>query len=126
MLRFLRLAGLTCAAGLAALCSAALADPRSIAYSAAVATPGQALVHLHIEEHWRVSGLHYAKTSEAWLANMAAHKAEILPLFAATYGKENVTRWWSWWRLFFLSCAELWGYENGEEWIVSHYRFVKP
>ena len=81
---------------------------------------------LKIEDHWCVSGSHYSRTSEAWLANMDAHKAEILPLFADTYGKENVTRWWTWWRLFFLACAELWGYHGGEEWIVSHYRFVKP
>jgi cyclopropane-fatty-acyl-phospholipid synthase len=57
---------------------------------------------------------------------MDAHRAEILPLFAETYGRENVARWWVWWRLFFLACAELWGYRGGEEWIVSHYRFVKP
>lgn len=82
--------------------------------------------HLKIEDHWCVSGQHYSRTSEAWLANMDAHKAEIVPLFAETYGQQNVTRWWVWWRLFFLACAELWGYRGGEEWIVSHYRFVKP
>lgn len=81
---------------------------------------------LKVEDHWCVSGSHYARTSEAWLANMDAHKATILPLFAETYGPQNVTRWWVWWRLFFLACAELWGYHDGEEWIVSHYRFVKP
>jgi cyclopropane-fatty-acyl-phospholipid synthase len=81
---------------------------------------------LKLEDHWCVSGNHYSRTSEAWLANMDAHQAEIVPLFAQTYGTENTTRWWVWWRLFFLACAELWGYRNGEEWIVSHYRFIKP
>jgi cyclopropane-fatty-acyl-phospholipid synthase len=81
---------------------------------------------LRIEQHWRVNGQHYSRTSEAWLANMDTHRAEIIPLFAETYGKENVTRWWVWWRLFFLACAELWGYRNGNEWHVSHYRFVNP
>lgn len=79
-----------------------------------------------IEDHWVVSGEHYSKTSEAWLANMDRHKAEILPLFAETYGPDQVTKWWVWWRLFFLACAELWGYRGGNEWVVSHYRFVKP
>ncbi len=81
--------------------------------------------HFKIQQHWRVSGTHYEKTSNAWLANMDANKAEILPLFAQTYGKENTTKWWSYWRVFYMACAELWGYKNGEEWFVSHYLFEK-
>ncbi|MFC4262572.1 SAM-dependent methyltransferase [Ferruginibacter yonginensis] len=78
-----------------------------------------------IENHWHVSGLHYAKTSEAWLRNMDAHKAEIMPLFKQTYGESAALKWWVYWRLFYMACAELWRYKNGEEWIVSHYLFNK-
>jgi cyclopropane-fatty-acyl-phospholipid synthase len=80
---------------------------------------------LKIVGHWQVSGTHYQKTSEAWLARMDAAREELLPLIAETYGKENQTRWWVYWRVFFMACAELWGYRNGKEWIVSHYFFRK-
>ena len=81
---------------------------------------------LRIEEHWCVSGTHYQKTAEAWLANMDAARAEILPFFGQTYGVTEAKRWWFRWRAFFLACAELWGYRGGNEWHVSHYRFRKP
>ncbi|MEP6671286.1 MAG: cyclopropane-fatty-acyl-phospholipid synthase family protein [Chthoniobacter sp.] len=81
---------------------------------------------LRLETRWAVSGAHYQKTAEAWLQNMDAHRAEILPLFAQTYGETQTTRWWVYWRVFFMACAELWGYRGGDEWIVSHYRFCKP
>ncbi len=81
---------------------------------------------LRICKHWQVSGTHYQKTAEAWLVNMDAHRAEIWPLFEQTYGPENTRKWWSYWRIFYLSCAELWGYKEGSEWIVSHYLFRKP
>lgn len=80
---------------------------------------------LSIENHWQLDGTHYARTSEAWLKNMDQHKKEIMPLFAATYGAGNATKWWVYWRIFYMSCAELWNYRNGEEWIVSHYLFNK-
>jgi cyclopropane-fatty-acyl-phospholipid synthase len=80
---------------------------------------------LKVKKHWRVSGIHYSKTSEAWLENMDKNKSAILPLFEKTYGKENTTKWWVYWRVFYLACAELWGYENGEEWFVSHYLLRK-
>lgn len=81
--------------------------------------------NLTIRNHWVVNGVHYGKTSEAWLENMDKNKTQILPILEKAYGKENVTKWWSYWRIFFLSCAELFSYRNGEEWLVSHYLFQK-
>ena len=81
--------------------------------------------HLTVEKHWHVSGKHYAKTSEAWLKNMDEHKAEIIPLFEQTYGKDQAIKWWAYWRIFYMACAELWNYKGGNEWIVSHYLFHK-
>jgi cyclopropane-fatty-acyl-phospholipid synthase len=78
---------------------------------------------LGIENHWRVNGRHYQKTAEAWLANMDANESRIRPLLAETYGAENETRWWVYWRVFYMACAELWGFRGGEEWLVSHYLF---
>jgi len=80
---------------------------------------------LTLVQDWRVSGTHYQRTAEAWLANMDRHRAEIRPLFAATYGAGQERKWWVYWRVFYLSCAELWGYQGGQEWLVSHYLFRK-
>ena len=81
---------------------------------------------LKLLQDWKVNGRHYQQTAEHWLQNMDAHKAEILPIFSDTYGHNNVTKWWSYWRVFYMSCAELWGYRDGNEWLVSHYLFKKP
>jgi cyclopropane-fatty-acyl-phospholipid synthase len=80
---------------------------------------------LTLSNHWQVDGTHYSRTAEHWLQNMDAHRAEIEPILAQTYGKEQVLRWWVYWRVFFMSCAELWGYAGGKEWLVSHYLFTK-
>jgi cyclopropane-fatty-acyl-phospholipid synthase len=80
---------------------------------------------LSIQEHWQVDGRHYSQTSEHWLQNMDRHRAAIEPILAQTYGADQVRRWWVYWRVFFMSCAELWGYSGGREWLVSHYLFRK-
>lgn len=78
--------------------------------------------HLVVEGHWRVNGQHYQKTAEAWLANLDRRRSEVLGILGGCYGPEAAPRWLQRWRLFFLSCAELWGFHRGEEWLVSHYR----
>ena len=80
---------------------------------------------LKLVADWKVNGTHYQKTAAHWLKNMDAHREEIFPLFIDTYGRDQATKWWAYWRVFFLSCAELWGYRGGEEWLVSHYLFRK-
>jgi cyclopropane-fatty-acyl-phospholipid synthase len=80
---------------------------------------------LAIEQHWRVSGTHYQKTSRAWLDNMDRNRDQIMPILARTYGQDQVTKWWVYWRVFFMACEELWGFRNGDEWMVSHYVFRK-
>ena len=81
---------------------------------------------LKLVQDWKLSGTHYQRTAEHWLQNMDKHKDEILPLFADTYGRDQVVKWWAYWRVFYMACAELWGYRQGEEWLVSHYLFRKP
>jgi cyclopropane-fatty-acyl-phospholipid synthase len=79
---------------------------------------------MKLEDHWRVSGRHYQATSEAWLRNQDRHREEIMALFHHGYGDQARLRF-AYWRVFFMACAELWGFRGGDEWLVSHYRFVK-
>lgn len=79
---------------------------------------------VRILKRWRVDGRHYQKTCEAWLKKMDAARAELRPLFEKTYGKD-AGKWWVYWRVFFMACAELFGYDGGSEWFVSHYLFAR-
>lgn len=80
---------------------------------------------LKIEKHWVVNGTNYGKTAEAWLSNMDRHKKEIIPILENTYGKHQAVKWWVYWRLFYMACAELFNYNKGNEWMVCHYLFEK-
>lgn len=73
---------------------------------------------LAIEASWELSGRHYERTAEAWLANLDLNRAEVVALL----GRSGYWRW----RAFLLACAELWGYRGGSEWQVSHYRLAAP
>jgi len=50
---------------------------------------------------------------------------KLKPVLKKAYGEGKEKFWYISWRLFFLACAELWGYRNGQEWIVSHYVFQR-
>ncbi len=78
--------------------------------------------HLSVEDHWCVGGRHYQQTAEAWLAKLDAARAVLLPVMASVYGAPRAAVWLQRWRIFFMACAELWGFRGGREWIVSHYR----
>lgn len=80
---------------------------------------------LTIQRHWVVNGTHYEKTANHWLANMDHRRQEIMPIMANTYGQDQAETWFQRWRIFFMACAELWGYRNGDEWRVCHYLFSK-
>jgi len=80
---------------------------------------------LQLVRRWRWDGRHYQRTSEAWLANMDARRDAVWPVLEATYGKEQAGVWWMRWRLFFLSVAELFGHDEGQQWWVSHYLFER-
>jgi cyclopropane-fatty-acyl-phospholipid synthase len=82
--------------------------------------------HLKLIDHWQVDGTHYQKTSEAWLQRMDEGRLAILQMFGETYGSNEKRLWFVRWRLFFMACAELFGYQGGSQWMVSHHLFQKP
>lgn len=77
--------------------------------------------HLVVSRKWQVAGEHYRKTCEAWLRRMDGQEDRVREILAGTYGPDQVTRWWARWRIFFMACAELFGYGQGREWFVGHY-----
>ena len=80
---------------------------------------------LKIIDQWSWSGVHYEKTANAWLKNIDLNKNKVMPVLEDIYGEKDSKKWFQRWRIFFMSCAELWGYENGKEWKVVHYLFKK-
>lgn len=80
---------------------------------------------LILEDHWQLSGTHYEKTAREWLRNHDKNRDAILSIFSDVYDSEQKEIWFNRWRLFYIACAELFGYKNGREWGISHYLFEK-
>lgn len=79
---------------------------------------------LCIEQQWQLNGRHYEKTANAWLANQDRSRAEVIAVLGDAYGPA-ARIWEQRWRMFWMACAELFGYADGNEWIVGHYRFAR-
>ncbi|MBN1557835.1 MAG: class I SAM-dependent methyltransferase [Lentisphaerae bacterium] len=79
---------------------------------------------LLVERHWRVGGVHYAKTLRAWLDRLDAQRDAVAALMRETYGAAAGARWLQRWRMFFMACEELFACRGGREWYVGHYRLA--
>lgn len=76
---------------------------------------------LVVQEKWYWNGEHYQRTLEEWLNRMDQNEEEVMKLFKETYGSEYAVTWFNRWRIFYMSCAELFGFNHGKEWGVTHY-----
>ena len=81
---------------------------------------------LKIEQRWHVDGTHYERTANHWLQNQDAARDEVMAVMRDAYGDATAALWYQRWRMFWMACAELFGYAGGQEWLVAHYRFAKP
>ena len=79
---------------------------------------------MRLLRRWRWDGTHYQRTAESWLQSMDEHRSQLQPLFDHTYGRDAAL-WWMRWRIFFMAVAELFGFDAGQQWWVSHYLFEK-
>ena len=80
---------------------------------------------LEIEKRWWVSGRHYERTANDWLRHMDNAEKAIMEIFRATYGEGDARIWFARWRMFYMAVAELFGFDEGRQWGVAHYRFAK-
>jgi len=76
-----------------------------------------------VEQHDVVNGRHYSRTAKLWRENLENRKRAVMPVLRDTYGASAGT-WFQRWRIFFLACEELFGFREGSEWAVSHYRLA--
>lgn len=77
--------------------------------------------HLVVAREWRVDGLQYWRTCEAWLANLDRNRSDLLRVFAASLSPTDARIALQRWRMFFMACAELFKFNGGQEWLVNHY-----
>jgi cyclopropane-fatty-acyl-phospholipid synthase len=73
-------------------------------------------------ERTLVDGTNYARTAEAWLANLDARRDHALRVLRPVHGRDTAL-WFRRWRMFFMACAELFAAGGGGEWHVSHHLF---
>ncbi len=78
-----------------------------------------------ITHKWDWNGVHYSRTLEEWLIKADQNKEAILKTFESTYGQAEAKLWFQRWRMFYMACSELFKYNEGKEWAVTHYLLEK-
>ncbi len=82
--------------------------------------------HLQLQQRWLLDGTHYERTANHWLANQDREKEVVMAVLRQTYGDASAALWHQRWRMFWMACAELFGYQQGQQWQVAHYLFNRP
>jgi cyclopropane-fatty-acyl-phospholipid synthase len=77
---------------------------------------------LQLQQRWLVDGRHYQRTANHWLQMQDRQRDELRPILQRAYG-DAAELWLQRWRMFWMACAETFGYADGSEWLVAHYRF---
>jgi cyclopropane-fatty-acyl-phospholipid synthase len=80
---------------------------------------------LGVEERWLLDGTHYERTANHWLANQDKNRAALLKVLGEAYGAGSAALWLQRWRMFFMACAETFGYARGQQWLIAHLRFAR-
>ena len=80
---------------------------------------------LCVVQKWDWNGQHYQKTLESWLQLMDKNADQVMKLFKQCYGSADAVKWFNRWRVFYMACSELFGYDQGKTWAVTHY-LLKP
>ena len=79
---------------------------------------------MQVSADWWVDGMHYARTCEAWLRQLDAHRQQALQELAQGTNPAPLPVQLQRWRMFFMACAELFAYDAGRQWGVGHYLFT--
>jgi cyclopropane-fatty-acyl-phospholipid synthase len=77
---------------------------------------------LVLRQRWLVDGTHYQRTANHWLEAQDRARDTLMPVLRDAYG-DAAGLWFQRWRMFFMACAELFGADDGDEWMVAHYDF---
>ena len=85
--------------------------------------PAQAAPWFELAGQWTVDGTQYERTLNAWLEKLDQHADEAADILRGA-GETDVAVALQRWRMFFMACAELFGFRGGREWAVEHYRFT--
>ena len=80
--------------------------------------------HLRLEEQWAWNGQHYAQTAEAWLETLDQNRDAAREALTKSCHPINADRQLQRWRMFFMACAELFGLEDGNTWLVGHFKLA--
>ncbi|XP_076467775.1 uncharacterized protein LOC143298736 [Babylonia areolata] len=79
---------------------------------------------LSLVESWVLSGQHYQRTLDAWLAKMDTNRDQVMEILQKAYGSDSEQQKFNW-RLFFIFCSEVFGYKGGNEWHITYQLFRK-